>query len=309
MDWDSLLDRLNEMTLLKRGVLWYNKRIKYIKMRYINAIFGSLMFCVLFILGILFIPKARPLDGVTIILTISTFLFAIFSGFFISRLNGRYDKIDDIISVEDSYWISFYRTAGLLGKDFQKKVAENMDKYYIVAYDFPDVDYYKSNAKHINDIYNDLAKIKKGNESNVIYDHLISYLSSIEECRKKTAVYVLERMTTGQWVVLILLSIIIIFSMYYIRTASMYSDTVTVILSTSLILVLLTLRDLQNRMLLGKKVLTESGQEVFDMMGKERYYNKHELAINHTVVPKDIKKYRLGLHKPGENPRIKNVKV
>ncbi|MDD5221190.1 MAG: hypothetical protein PHV47_01130, partial [Candidatus Pacebacteria bacterium] len=141
-----------------------------------------------------------------------------------------------------------------------------------------------------------------------IYDDLVSYLSNIEECRKKTAVYVLEKMTPGQWVVLILLSIIIIFSMYYIRTASIYSNTVTVVLSTSLILVLLTLRDLQNRMLLGKKVLTESGQEVFDMIGKDRYYNKHELTTNHTIVPKSVKKYRLGLHKPGENPKIKYIK-
>ena len=55
---------------------------------------------------------------------------------------------------------------------------------------------------------------------------------------------------------------------------ALYSRVVTVLLSTVLVLVLLMLRDLQNLMHGGQNLLEESGQEVFEIIGKPRYYNK-----------------------------------
>ena len=68
-------------------------------------------------------------------------------------------------------------------------------------------------------------------------------------------------------------------------------------------------RDLQNFMLGGKRLLEESGQEVFEYMGKPRYYHQMHLENGINKVPANVKMYRLGSHEPGaEEFKIKTVK-
>ncbi len=56
-------------------------------------------------------------------------------------------------------------------------------------------------------------------------------------------------------------------------------------------------------------ILAESGQEVLESIGLKRYYSQHFLDEGVETIPDFVKEYRLGLHKPGEKPEIKLVKV
>jgi len=56
-------------------------------------------------------------SGAEIILTISSFLFAILAGFFIARLNDRYNKIQQTISSEDATWLTMYKASAIYGKN------------------------------------------------------------------------------------------------------------------------------------------------------------------------------------------------
>ena len=66
-------------------------------MRYISATTGALIVLPVFILLALIIPKHDSLPSVELILTVSTFLFAIISGFYIARLATRYDQIRNLL--------------------------------------------------------------------------------------------------------------------------------------------------------------------------------------------------------------------
>lgn len=280
-------------------------------MRYIHAIKGSVIALIGFCIAVFVIPGKGPSDEVTLVLTVSTFLFAILAGFFISRQSNRYDKLRDLIASEDGSWLSLYNTTkACFSTDFTNKIRELIDKYLRVTYDFNLGEYYKHNAKHITAIYDELKKSKL-DEKNIkevnVFDDLITFLATIEDKRNSGAVLASERLSKGKWTVLIILAAIITFSVFYLKTDELYSQIITILLSTVLVLVILIIRDLQNLKLGGNMIATESGQEVIETLGMPRYYHQKFIQEGTNKVPKRIKKYRLGTHKPGDEPKIKII--
>ncbi len=280
-------------------------------MKYVHAIKGSAIAIVVFILAVIYIPGQGPSDQVEIILTISTFLFAILTGFYMSRLNSRYDVIRDLVGTEDALWLTIYQTSGFFGKAFQNKIADIIDQYYVIAYDYELGAYYKHNANFLGKIYDELNKvgIEKNPKAQSVFQNMNNFLCSVEEKRNKTAILSREKVTKGTWLLLIFLAAIILFSIFYLKVPELYSQITTVLLSTVLVMVLLLMRDLQNCRLGGEIAVEESGEEVMEAMGKLRYYNHYYIEEGSSKVPANIKKYRLGLHQPGESHRIKIVTV
>ena len=278
-------------------------------MKYIHATRGAVIAFVVFALAAWLLPSHGGADDVQTILTISTFLFAIVSGFFLSRLNDRYNQVRELVASEDAKWLSFYETSVFLGDDFQKRIADIIDEYYIIAYDFDLGKYYKHNAPHVHRIYTELNKVKnfKNDVSSESFDELVGLLEEVERDRNESTVLSSEKVTLGKWSIMIILGGIIIFSIYYLRVDELYSHAIAVMLSSVLVLILLVMRDLQNFRLGGKPMVEESGEEVFESMGKMRYYNRHMIDQGFNLIPPDVTEYRLGLHKPGEEFEIKII--
>lgn len=280
------------------------------KFKYFHAIKGGFVAFIVFVIAAFFISSNGPSREVEIILTISTFLFAIFASFFISRSNSRYDQIVELVAEEDAHWLSFYKTAVFFGKDFVDKIRELINNYYVVAYDFDAGDYYKYNAKYLHAIYDELDEVEISNNTKAqnTLSFMAELLAGIERNRNRSAVLTIERITKGQWAVMCLLAAIILFSVFYLKTPELYSQIIAVILSTTIVLILLIIRDLQNLRLSGSSVLEESGQEIFDYIGKMRYYHKKFIDNGSMKIPKYVKEYRMGTHNPGEDFNIQIIK-
>lgn len=268
---------------------------------------GSVLSIFVFALLSILIQGLGPTPIIETILTISTFLFAILAGFFISRLNTRYNDIRELISNEDAYFYSLFYTSKVYGEKFAGKMADIIDKYYIASFESELDNYYKNTASHVQNLFKVLYETKeKSGEST--YANMFSLLSSIEVVRNKNSVIAKEEITRGQWTVLISLTIIIISCLLYINTNQIFFQILITIMSSMLILILLTIRDLQNLRLGGKIMqVLESGQEVLENMGKLRYYNQKLVKSGVMEIPKDVEKYRLGLHNPGEKLKIEIV--
>lgn len=276
-------------------------------MRYIDAVEGSLYSLIVFVFAVIIITVVAPMDNIEIILTIATFLFAILSGFFISRLGSRYDQIRSQVAQENANLLSLYKTSQSYGDDFAKKIGNHIDQYYICAYDYTLSSYnYKETGINYLKIWDEVTKIKKyRNES--AYQSLLSCLYAIEINRNSASTISQEKLNAGHWTILFMLSAIILFSIFCIRTDDIYYQIITVLFSTVLVLVLLIIRDLQNLMLGDQSLLEESGQEVLEFIGKKRYYNKYFVDRDISKIPSHIKEYRLGLHKPGSTHQ--NIKT
>ncbi len=274
-------------------------------MRYIFALNGFVIAFIVFVFAVIFIPGKGPSDDIELVLTISTFLFAILAGFFISRLNSRYNKIYEALASEDAYLLSIYKTANLCGKDVAKRFAQIMDRYFIEALDFEIGEYYKSNTKEFLMLYDETHKIKS--KFDIYKSKILGLLHDIENLRNLTSSLSREKVTYGQWSILILLAGLLLFCMFYLKTNVLSSQITTVLLSSVLVLVLLTLRDLQNLRVSGEIIMGESAQEVLEVMGKPRYYHQNFLKDKSVKLPKYVKKYRVGLHQPGKTPKFKIV--
>lgn len=59
-----------------------------------------------------------------VFVTLATFLFSIFTGFFISNQNGRYGKIRDSLSQFDGKISAIYRAGMHLGEDTHRSIGE-----------------------------------------------------------------------------------------------------------------------------------------------------------------------------------------
>ena len=94
-----------------------------------NKFFDIFLFIVLFIIYYLTPFKLNVDLGV--FLTVATFLFAIFAGFFISRQGNRYSNIRDQISQFDGELSAMYRQLGHIDKKAQKQLAKIIKGHYL----------------------------------------------------------------------------------------------------------------------------------------------------------------------------------
>jgi AraC-like DNA-binding protein len=276
-------------------------------MGYLDAIKGGIIASVIFIIAVIFIPGKGASEDIQLILTVTTFLFAILVGFFIARAGSRFNEMRRTVGTEDALFLSFYKTAQAQGEKFASKIRELMDKYYITSYDAEISGYnYKESLPYFLEIWDETINLKPKKLN--LHNQLFDVLTTIEEQRNLASAISKEKVSKGQWGVLLILSAIILFCLFYMKTGDIYSLIITVLLSTALMIILLLLRDLQNLKLGEEKfLLEESGQEIFEVMGKLRYYNHSYFKKGDYSLPKHVKKYRLGYHKAGEKFKIKIV--
>jgi len=269
---------------------------------YINATKGAAVSFVVFCLAAFLLPEPQQNNGYELVLTISTFLFAIIAGFFISRLNSRFDAIRTIIGEGDGEYLALYKMSQLISPRFSERIRKILSDFYIVAYDFALSDYnrtYKASKKYYMKFWSELKKLKKSEKDNVYHEKVVDLIVESEKRRNVTSSLASEKLTIGQWAVLIILSVIIVFCIFSLKTTELSSKVLAILLSTVLVLVLLLMRDLQNLILGNSELLEESGQEMFEDLGELRYYQAKHLKSGLSSVPKHIKKFRLGLHEPG----------
>ncbi|MAF80736.1 hypothetical protein CL628_01860 [bacterium] len=272
-------------------------------MKYLEAIKGSSIAFIFFAVLAIVVPGAGPANDVEIVLTVSTFLFAIIYGFFITRSFSRFTYIEENLAVEDAKMLSLYRTSRLWGKEFQEQVGGLIDEYYIDVLDYPLDDYYKGTADKMDQLYDLLATSTplRGETADEAYGPVVGLLADIEEQRNRNSVRAQQSMTIGHWAVLLVLAGVIISSLYFLKVPMFFSQIVTVLLATMTVLLLLILRDVSNLRLGGVMIAAESAQEIFEMMGKLRYYSDTYIKDGTTTIPDNISRYRHGLHKAGED--------
>jgi hypothetical protein len=281
-------------------------------MKYINSTKGSLFFLFLATALVFILPEMSTNFDSDIILTVSTFLFAILVGFDLSRLYSRYTNVRQNIAEEDARLLSFYAKAEIYGKGFSDRIKKIIDKYCIDFLDYgiwkAEGYYYKPTSKHFLQLYREMKKIKKHRHEGT-YESMLDDLSYLETARNKASVFIYAQMSLRKQYFLFFLALIILLILFIdVRSLDFYSKIITILLSSSLVLILLLLRDLNNFMVQNKGIGVESKEEVLEFMGLGRYYNKLNKDRGYIFIPKNLENYRLGLHKPGDKQDIKIIK-
>ncbi len=270
------------------------KQSKILKIKFLLPSVSILCFIIAYL-----IPGRGGDETINTILGIVGLLFAILIGFFINDLYSRFQRIRENVAIEVSGLQTYYLFVKILGSFPQHKIwcekqKELIDKYVTEFFKVEWTDYGKIDP-YFNDIILSSREIKEleTNKETETYTNFLPLLNEITTSREKLFIYGKDKLSKAEWTVIGSLAAILIFSIFYINTASLPSIFLTGALATSIVTLLLILRDLNDLSFGEETVSFEPYETIFDVIEKPRFYLKRDIQSGRIKPPKD-KKYRTG---------------
>lgn len=155
-----------------------------------------------------------------VFVTLATFLFSIFTGFFISNQNSRYGKIRDAMAQLDGKLSGIYRASMHFGHDMHTRVGEIITKNYeaIIASNTWDYNFtHKSTT--ITDIHTSLEEYfatqeKPSEIQKQALARVTSALMDLQSLRKQVIALREERIPLFQWVLVVLFAATLLITVF-----------------------------------------------------------------------------------------------
>lgn len=169
-----------------------------------------LAFFALFYLVDLLLPEPE-----TTFLTVSTFLFAIFAGFFTSRQSTRHEDLRERIAQFDGNLTSIYRAAGTLDDDLQHHLGIMIKEHYSKILSSMRWDYhFNKKSETISNIHNILKEKISGKSFDDLGKSVLAQvewsLRDLQRVRKDQVSIYQERIPVPQWLLLYILAFILV---------------------------------------------------------------------------------------------------
>jgi len=249
-------------------------------------------------------------DFVKLILTISTFLFAIILAFSTANRHTRLNSIRHTLRNDDAVLLSIYRSSKLFGKKTNDKCRKLLDDYIIKSIDHELEDFEKSTPEFL-ELYEFILNLKPKNEpQKVAKSQMLDDARDSMKNQKEVIYWVNDDMQKFEWISLIALCSTILWCLFYINNGTYFAIFVIPVLGVSLILLLLVIRDLNRLMWQESRWIWEPLTQLFTEMDLIPYYTD-EIVENDRVKEKDLKKlkaYRVGCF-PNPYPDLTGKKV
>jgi len=265
--------------------------LRKIKSKYLVTIVILLSFISVFVVPI----NSGTSEHISTILGVVGLLFAILIGFFITDLWSRFQRIREGVAVEVSGLQTYYLFVQILGKYPQHKKwarqqQELIDKYvreffYVEWSDYGKIDpYFNAIITSLRDV----EEVKTNHETET-YTNLLPLLNEVTTSREKLFMFGKDKLNKLEWAVILFLTLILIFSIFMVRTLTLSSLFLSGTLISTVVILLLILRDLDDLSFGEDMVSFEPYETIFDVIGKPRFYLKKDIKNGRVVPPKDIK--------------------
>jgi len=234
----------------------------------------ALIFFTLFINYYLF--GSYEIESFQIFLTISTFLFATFTGFFISRQGKRYSNIREAITSFDGEMSGMFRQFGHLGETARTKVKEIIKNHYELIIKNRAWDYHFVNkSTTLTSINNLVDETTKGQNleslRNLALREILTSLQRLQVIRKKMIALYEERVPKFNWVIIVLISLILFITLSAIPSHGLILESILkAAFSTSIISVLILLYRLDKLKLFSGMTGEESAQDVLNIFAGKK---------------------------------------
>lgn len=220
-------------------------------------------------------PQALPaIDKIYI--TITTFFFSIFTGFFISQQMSRYSKIRETISNFDGKMSAIYRSSENINKETHKEIGKLITKHYKVMIQTGEWNYHlnhKSNT--ISGIHAILEKNLGDMDMSDLQSHTLSSvvggLSNCEVDRKNMVMLYQERIPQFQWFVIIFFAVILILAVSAIPSEGLVFESILKsAFGVSIFSIASILHHLDHLHLFEDFIGENSAQDVLDLIGGKK---------------------------------------
>jgi len=270
----------------------------------------TILFSFVAIILVFTLPIFNGLEQVKTVLTVSTFLFGIFAGFVIASRMNRFTRFRDLLTNETGYLISLYEYSKFVGEAFSKSIANIIDNYIVEGFLYEVYEYHRKTEASFYAIFNEIRNFKPASE--VQKEGLNQMRWIIRDMPKdREEMYLLEedKISTLLNITLVLLTFAILFCLFYIRTGELYSSIITIVLSTSVVLVLLLIRDLDQLKVSNYAIDYGLYFRLFDILGKPRLYTSDSIENRRLKFPLH-ETYRYGIIQRKDNTALyKEIKT
>lgn len=205
-------------------------------------------------------------------ITISTFVFTVFTGFFISRQGNRYSEIRKSVSSVDGNFSSIYRSFGHLGESAQKKAGQIIEIYYSSILESKVWNYnFTHKTTTLVDLHKLLEDVASGTlspVSNAAVSRVMLCLGNIQIERKGLVAMCEERIPGFQWATIYFLSFVLLFTLFGAIPSShlLVESLIKAVFATSIVVVIVLLRELDALELFEGVIGEHSARDVIEII-------------------------------------------
>ena len=236
-----------------------------------------LLISILIIFSYLYFKVPQTLPQIDkIYITITTFFFSIFTGFFVSQQMSRYGKIRETISSFDGRMSSTYRASGNISSDVQHKVGEIITAHYKSMMKTREWNYHLLHkSTTISSIHDVLEEVIADRKVAVLRAHAVGkVVSNLAECevdRKKMIMLCQERIPAFQWFIIYFFMAILILSVSAIPSEGlMFESILKAAFGVSIFSIASILHHLDHLHLFEHFIGENSAQDVLDLIGGKK---------------------------------------
>lgn len=210
-----------------------------------------------------------------VFITLSTFLFALFSGFFISRQSGRYGEIRKLTADFDGTMSAIYRAMGHFGSDVQKKTGEIIKNHYEMilkrGWDYP----FTHKTTTITDLHRLTEEAIKENgldgiKSSVVSRNMVG-LGDLQKIRKNMVALREERIPLFQWLLVYIVAVILIITVSTLPSMnSLMSSLIKAAFVSSVLVAVVLLKQLDSLKLFSGAIGENSAKDVVNIIAGKK---------------------------------------
>lgn len=213
-------------------------------------------------------------DQLNTLLAATSFIFGIFIAFSITTSQTKLNKINETLKEEEGIYLYIYKTSEVFGSRVKKEVQKLIDQYLIdqVDYLLPDFKYSNKSFLKLFEYINNLKPVNKREE--VAYENLTAVMVDSVRNRKLVETLTQETLSKFEWLSIISLLSVILILIFSINDRSVISIISSILLSTSAVVLVAILRDLDNLRWKEQSWIWEPLEQLFNELELLPYYPK-----------------------------------
>lgn len=209
-----------------------------------------------------------------LLLTISSFLFAIFTGFFMSRQSERYSAIRGHIAEFDGSLTALYRNLGHLSKDLQDRAAAIIGRHYEAIVKNRAWDWHFTHKSDtiisLHSVFEDTSPIDTTHAMKAqAVEGVRIALDGLQVTRKQMVTLHVERIPLFQWALIYILAAILLTAISGVPS-TIFGSILKGAFGTSVILILMLLNDFDRLKFFEGAIGTSSAEDILGILAGKK---------------------------------------
>jgi len=249
-----------------------------------------------FVILVILVPVKKSNTDITGILSATAIFYSILLGFYIAAAMGNLSRLKTLVAIETGALISIYYIVKLSLPDRLDDTRDAIDKYIVKRFEYEVHNYTEPTTKEFFAIFDVLKGAKGQSEGEgTAIDYISEAMYYVPQARRELTIVGAKIVNRVSWIVLTILSIVIVFCLFLMRDGSFASSAITALLSSSAILALFILSDVDGNRFGEDQFAIDTYQDVFSAIGTLPYYPKQYLEAGRYTPP--VNTYRTGSYK------------